>query len=158
MFAISYQAHDNRAFGSFQYRLRVRYSEIDGQKIVFNAHYLNFLDVTILEYFRAVLGEHWLTEYEVRFNIVLRHANLSFVRSAMMDDWLIIGCRTIKFGNSSSTVEFVIVRQDEPKQPLLQAEIVYVNVDAETGEALAIPDDVREAVIRYEQAHGNEVR
>lgn len=38
---------------SFQYRLRVRYSEVDSQGIVFNANYLNYLDVAITEYFRS---------------------------------------------------------------------------------------------------------
>lgn len=31
----------------FSHRLKVRYSEIDGQKIVFNAHYLTYLDVAV---------------------------------------------------------------------------------------------------------------
>ncbi|MET0721452.1 MAG: hypothetical protein ABWY64_11540 [Tardiphaga sp.] len=34
---------------------RVRYSEIDGQRVVFNAHYLTYFDTTI-EYFRARTG------------------------------------------------------------------------------------------------------
>ena len=33
---------------------RVRYSEIDGQGVVFNAHYLTYFDTTITEYFRAL--------------------------------------------------------------------------------------------------------
>jgi acyl-CoA thioester hydrolase len=36
----------------FSYRLRVRYSEIDAQGIVFNAHYLTYFDTAITEYFR----------------------------------------------------------------------------------------------------------
>mgnify|MGYP001822445374 FL=1 len=37
---------------SFSHRFRVRYSEIDGQGIVFNAHYLTYFDTAITEYFR----------------------------------------------------------------------------------------------------------
>lgn len=33
----------------FYHPLRVRYSEINGQKIVFNAHYLTYLDVAVTD-------------------------------------------------------------------------------------------------------------
>lgn len=36
---------------SFFHPFRIRYSEIDGQGVVFNAHYLTFYDTTITEYF-----------------------------------------------------------------------------------------------------------
>lgn len=39
---------------SFFHPFRIRYSEIDGQGVVFNAHYLTFYDTTITEYFRAL--------------------------------------------------------------------------------------------------------
>ena len=38
----------------FSHPFRVRYSEIDGQGVVFNAHYLTYFDTTITEYFRAL--------------------------------------------------------------------------------------------------------
>ena len=38
----------------FFHPFRVRYSEIDGQHVVFNAHYLTYFDTTITEYFRAL--------------------------------------------------------------------------------------------------------
>ena len=39
---------------SFFFPFRVRYSEVDGQMIVFNAHYLTYFDTAITEYFRAL--------------------------------------------------------------------------------------------------------
>ena len=39
---------------NFAWPFRVRYSEVDGQKIVFNAHYLTYFDTAITEYFRAL--------------------------------------------------------------------------------------------------------
>ena len=38
----------------FAWPFRVRYSEVDGQMIVFNAHYLTYYDTAITEYFRAL--------------------------------------------------------------------------------------------------------
>src|SRR3546814_2252886 len=37
-----------------QERVRVRFNEIDGQKIVFNANYLVYADIGVTEYFRAI--------------------------------------------------------------------------------------------------------
>ena len=39
---------------SFSYNFRIRYSEVDAQKIVYNSHYLTFLDVSIFEFFNAI--------------------------------------------------------------------------------------------------------
>ena len=38
----------------FTHRLRVRWVEVDMQKIVFNAHYLMYLDTAISDYWRAL--------------------------------------------------------------------------------------------------------
>ena len=37
---------------NFFYNFRIRYSEVDAQGIVFNAHYLTYFDCAITEYFR----------------------------------------------------------------------------------------------------------
>ena len=44
----------SRSEFKFSFPFRVRYSEVDGQKIVFNAHYLTYFDTAITEYFRAL--------------------------------------------------------------------------------------------------------
>ena len=38
----------------FFFPFRVRYAEVDGQNVVFNAHYLTYFDTSITEYFRAM--------------------------------------------------------------------------------------------------------
>jgi hypothetical protein len=38
----------------FFHRLRVRWAEVDMQKIVFNAHYLMYFDTAIADYWRAI--------------------------------------------------------------------------------------------------------
>ena len=39
---------------SFFFPFRVRYAEVDGQMIVFNAHYLTYFDTAITEFFRVL--------------------------------------------------------------------------------------------------------
>ncbi len=36
------------------HRLRVRWAEVDMQKVVFNAHYLMYIDTAMSEYWRAL--------------------------------------------------------------------------------------------------------
>ena len=38
----------------FHHRLRVRWSEVDAQQVVFNGHYLNYLDVASGDYWRSL--------------------------------------------------------------------------------------------------------
>ena len=39
---------------AFSHRLRVRWSEVDRQDIVFNGHYLTYFDLAMTEYLRAM--------------------------------------------------------------------------------------------------------
>lgn len=134
---------------NFSYPLRVRYSEIDGQKVVFNAHYLTYLDTTITEYFRPILGDNWLEAYSQTFNIVLVKSTLEFKSPARMDDQLLVKCKVTRLGNSSFTAKFVITRK-EANTPLLEAENIFVNVDPKTEKPAPIPDLVREKIRQFE--------
>ncbi|TGL24024.1 acyl-CoA thioesterase [Leptospira yanagawae] len=56
----------------FVYQLRIRYSEVDTQGIVFNANYLNYLDVAITEYFRAkgISYTEFMEKYQLDFHVI----------------------------------------------------------------------------------------
>ncbi|WP_342431759.1 thioesterase family protein [Neobacillus sp. FSL H8-0543] len=129
----------------FSHRLKVRYSEIDGQKIVFNAHYLTYIDVAVSEYFQSLL-EH---DFGTTFDFVLAKSTLEYKRSAYLNDWLTIWCRMDKVGNKSMTMNFMITREDDA-EPILLAEIIYVSVDPETMLTSPVPDFVRERIEQFE--------
>ncbi|GAX89804.1 acyl-CoA thioesterase [Effusibacillus lacus] len=134
----------------FFYRLRVRYSEIDGQKIVFNAHYLTYLDCAVTEYFREGLGFNMTELAESgEFDIVLAKTTLEFKRPAHLDDWLTVWCKTDEMGKSSIKINFAITREGEEK-PLLLAQTIYVSYDPETKSSRPIPDFVRQRIREYE--------
>ena len=44
----------SRNIFNFYYSFRVRYSEVDAQGIVFNAHYLTYFDTAMTEYLRHI--------------------------------------------------------------------------------------------------------
>jgi acyl-CoA thioester hydrolase len=127
----------------FSHRLKVRYSEIDGQKIVFNSHYLTYIDVAVTEYFQQLL------QPEEDFDFVLAKSTIEYKRSAYLNDWLTIWCRMEKVGNKSMTMNFMITREDEI-EPILLAEILYVCVDHKTMSSCSIPAYVRERIEQFE--------
>ncbi|WP_404329668.1 acyl-CoA thioesterase [Mesobacillus maritimus] len=134
----------------FSHRLKVRYSEIDGQKIVFNAHYLTYLDVAITEYFQEGLEMDVMSLAEQgEFDFVVAKTTLEYKGSARLNDWLNVWCRTSKIGNSSMTMEFQIIREEE-STPLLEAEIIYVSYNPLTQMKQPVPGFVRERIEKFE--------
>jgi YbgC/YbaW family acyl-CoA thioester hydrolase len=132
-------------------QLRVRWAEVDMQKIVFNGHYLTYIDTAIAEYWREI-GLPYPQGYVERYanDVYLRKATVEYLGSARYDDLLTICCRVAKLGRSSMTFAFEIYRQTEDA-PLVTAELVYVNADPATLKAATLPEEVRERVRRYER-------
>ena len=128
--------------------LRVRWAEVDMQKIVFNGHYLTYIDTAIAEYWREI-GLPYPHGYVDRYgnDIYLRKATVEYLASARYDDVLTIGCRVARLGRSSMTFQFEIYRAEAL---LISAELVYVNADP-SMKAVPLPDDVRERIRRYER-------
>jgi len=135
-------------------RLRVRWAEVDMQKIVFNGHYLTYIDTAIAEYWREI-GLPYPHGYVERYSsdVYLRKATVEYLGSARYDDQLTVCCRVARLGRSSMTFHFEIYRENEgPAEdaPLVTAELVYVNADA-SMKAAALPGELRERVRRYER-------
>jgi YbgC/YbaW family acyl-CoA thioester hydrolase len=132
-------------------RLRVRWAEVDMQKIVFNGHYLTYIDTAVAEYWREI-GLPYPQGYVERYgnDLYLRKATLDYLGSARYDDVLAILCRVAKLGRSSMTFAFEIYREAE-EQLIVTAELVYVNADPGTMKPQPLPAEVRERVQRYER-------
>lgn len=128
----------------FVHTLRVRYSEIDGQKIVYNAHYLTYLDLAFTEYFRAI-GIQFVEASA--FDTALVKATLEYRRPARLDDLLDIHVSIARLGNTSFTGRFRISPHGHPaaEDAHMIAEIVYVSVTAE-GRPTPIPAWVRKRI------------
>jgi acyl-CoA thioester hydrolase len=129
-------------------RLRVRWAEVDMQKIVFNGHYLTYIDTAIAEYWREI-GLAYPAGYVERYgtDIYLRKATLEYLGSARYDELLTVCCRVAKLGRSSMTFLFEIYRDTEV---LISAELVYVNADS-SMKAAPLPEDLRGRVRKYER-------
>lgn len=127
----------------FAHPLRVRYSEIDAQKIVFNAHYLTYFDIAITEFFRALpydyLGmvERLGQDFHVVRTVVEYKAPIYF------DEQIAICCRVGRVGRSSLTFALEI-HPDDGEDLRATGEVVWVNTDQTTQKSAALPADLLE--------------
>jgi acyl-CoA thioester hydrolase len=136
------------------HRLRVRWAEVDMQKIVFNGHYLTYIDTALADYWREI-GLAYPHGYVDRYgnDIYLRKATVEYLGSARYDDQLAVLTRVSKLGRTSMTYAFEIYRDDPDPSgaPLITAEMVYVNADPATMEAAPLPEDLRKRIQGYER-------
>lgn len=121
--------------------LRVRYHECDGQGIVFNAHYLAYVDMCSFEAEKALFGSH--EEFLAhRTDVVVAEANLKFRAPARYDDELVVSQYLTHLGTTSLIFDFEIHRGETP---IAAATLRYVFIDPETLRPQAPPDAVRKA-------------
>lgn len=130
------------------HRLRVRWSEVDMQRIVFNAHYLMYLDTAFADHWRALALPYEETLTSLGGDLYLRKATLEYARSARYDDTLEIGIRCAGIGTSSLRFEGAVFRQDDR---LATGELIYVFADPATQTPRPVPDVLRSTLLRFEE-------
>lgn len=127
----------------FFHPFRVRYSEIDGQGVLFNAHYLTYYDTAITEFFRALGYDQYADAQKSGVDFHVVKAVVEY-KAPIRFDWdLDVGVRVAKIGNSSMTFELAIFRKSE-NELLATGEIVWVNTDQTTHRPVPIPAATRE--------------
>ena len=131
----------------FSHRLRVRWSEVDMQKIVFNAHYLMYFDTGVADYWRALAMPYEEAMHLLAGDIYLKKATVEFNASARMDDRLDVGLKCARVGNSSMTFHGAIFRAGEL---LVTCELVYVFADPATQTSRPVPAALRELLAGFE--------
>ena len=131
----------------FHHHLRVRWAEVDMQKIVFNPHYLAYFDCAISDYWRALAMPYTAAMQRLGGDIFLRKTAVEFNASAEMDDRLDIGLRCDRIGTSSMTFVGGIFRGD---RLLTAGELVYVFADPATQTSRPVPAPLRALIEAYE--------
>lgn len=132
-----------------QERVRVRYSEIDGQNIVFNGHYLTYADIGVTEYFRA-LGEGQPGPFFHQYGTDIRetHCEIDYHAPARLDELITIAARISRFERASFTLHCGIFRDSER---LTDIEISYAHIDSDSGQPTALPGSFIADVRRFEK-------
>jgi YbgC/YbaW family acyl-CoA thioester hydrolase len=128
-------------------RLRVRWAEVDLQKIVFNGHYLMYVDTAVSGYWRTLALPYHDTMHALGGDLYVRKATLEYLGSARYDDVLEVGLRCGRIGNSSLTFQAAVFRGE---QCLVHGEIVYVFADPATQTSRPVPEGLRQALNGFE--------
>ena len=131
----------------FAERLRVRWVEVDMQKIVFNGHYLMYFDTAVGSYWRALAMPYTETMDYLGGDLYVRKSTLEYLGSARYDDVLDVGVRCGRIGTSSLVFHCAVFRHD---QPLVTGELVYVFADPATQRSKPVPQELRDVLQGFE--------
>lgn len=128
-------------------RQRVRWVEVDMQKIVFNGHYLMYFDTAVAGYWRAMaLPYHPTMEY-LGGDLFVRKATVEYEGSARYDDVLDVGVRCARIGNSSLSFAAAVFRGEDL---LVSGELVYVFADPSEQASRPVPQELRDVLQSFE--------
>jgi YbgC/YbaW family acyl-CoA thioester hydrolase len=129
------------------HRLRVRWAEVDLQRIVFNPHYLMYIDIAFTEYWRAMAIPYEMIPQALGGDLYVKKSMLEYHGSARLDDLLDIGIQCARIGNSSMIFQAGIFRNEVL---LVSGELVYVFADPATQTSKPVPDALRSLMQSYE--------
>jgi len=107
----------------FADRLRVRWAEVDMQKVVFNGHYLTYVDTAFGAYWRALALPYEATLQALEGDLFVRRAALEYAAPARYDEVLDVGIRFEGAGTSSLRFAAGVFRG---RELLVGGELVYV--------------------------------
>jgi YbgC/YbaW family acyl-CoA thioester hydrolase len=137
------QRHDYRFF----HRLRVRWVEVDMQRIVFNAHYLMYFDTAMSDYWRALALPYDASMHTLGGELYVKKASIEFHASAHADDQLDVALKCSRIGTSSLLFTGAIFRGEEH---LISGELIYVFADPATQTSKPVPAALRDIMVGYE--------
>ena len=123
----------------YRHTLRVRYGEVDQQGVVFNAHYLAYMD-DALENWLSTLGD---LRREHGWEMMLKKTTVEWQGSVGSGDRLDIDMGVVSWGRTSWTVGYVGTCEGEP---VFTGEVVYVSVKLGDNTAMETPAAIRAAL------------
>lgn len=131
----------------FFHRLRVRWAEVDMQKIVFNAHYLMYFDTAITDYWRALALPYEEAMVHLDGDLYVKKATVEYHGSARFDEQIDVALKCARIGNSSMSFTGAIFRGDAL---LISCELVYVFADPASQTSRPVPEALRRVLMGYE--------
>lgn len=132
----------------FSFPKRVRYAECDPQSVVFNSRYLEYLDIGITEYWRAV-GMYVETMVGAGAEFHVAKTTIEYRRPILLDEMVEICLRCRGIGRSSMTFDFEIhgAGTDDLRA---SGETISVHVAEVRGASTPVPESIVQLFERYE--------
>jgi len=140
-----------RADFTFHYPFRVRYSEIDGQGVAYNAHYLTWYDIGITEYLRAIGYDYPLGgDPDTGCDYHLVKAVVEYRAPVLFDEEIDVCVRTRKVGRTSITFEPAIFAQGSDDDLRATGEIIWVNTHQQSHLTEPVPEKLIDLIAGFE--------
>jgi YbgC/YbaW family acyl-CoA thioester hydrolase len=117
------------------------------QRIVFNAHYLTYLDTAMGAYWRELAMPYAESMARMNGDLFVKKATLEYHAAAEYDDALQIGLRLQAIGNSSLRYAACVFRD---VHALVSGELIYVFADPVTRQPRTVPEALRTALSGFE--------
>ena len=128
-------------------RLRVRWAEVDLQKIVFNGHYLMYFDTAVSGWWRALALPYHDTMAALDGDLFVRKSTVEYLASARYDELIDVGVKTARIGNSSLVLACAVFRGDDL---LVTGELVYVFANPATQTSRPVPAALRDVLQAFD--------
>ena len=126
----------------------VRFSETDGQGVVFNGSYPVYADAALDAWMEAARGARWTRDVG-RNRCVAASSTWNFRRSAKFLDRIVVSCAVSRWGTTSFDVTYVGTVNGEA---CFDGSVTYVTVTEDDRRPMTIPDDLRAALSEVPQA------
>lgn len=140
----------------FAWPARARYAEVDAQAVVFNSRYLEYFDIGITEYFRAV-GLYPEPNLKGAPELHVVKAEVVYHAPVLLDEEIAICVRCAKVGRTSLGFAFEVHGSAGVNGEDLRASgtEVQVHVDEPRGRPTPVPDAV---IALFEAFEGRNLR
>ncbi len=129
-------------------RLQVRFNETDLQGHVNFAWYLNYFDVALTNYLKAI-GFSYQQMVAGGLDLLYVDAHAAYHSPAYFDETLLAQCRVDRIGNTSVRFEFQVTAESDQRL-VATGEITTVMAESEHRRKVRVPDQFREAVQRLQ--------
>jgi acyl-CoA thioester hydrolase len=124
----------------YRHHHRVRYGEVDAQRVVYNAHYLAICDDAVEEWFASLPLE---AVVPTTWDFMLKRATVEWQGSAGLRAVITVDVAVERWGTTSFDLGFV---GTVGERAVFTAVITYVGVRPGTTEPLSPPEAVRRAL------------
>ena len=133
----------------FAWPFRVRYAEVDSQKVVFNAHYLTYFDTAITEYFQALSFDYMGRVEMTGEDFHTAKTLVEYKQPILFNEDIEVYVLVSRVGRSSLTFLLEIHPQgiDDLRA---SGEVVWVNTDQITHLSVAVPDELKVLLSGFE--------
>ncbi len=125
----------------FFFPFRVRYSEIDGQGVMYNAHYLTYYDTAITEFMRSIGYDYMGQVKRTGEDFHLVKSLVEYKAPIRFDDDVEVHVRVGRIGRTSLTFELAVFPKGGDRL-MATGEIVWVNTNQATHQTTPVPADL----------------